>query len=721
MKNYILVILMAMLYLPLKAQHILKVKLKDEITKEPLPGAIARVAGTMNATAADENGALTLTHIPEGQQLIQFNFVGYEEKMDTLIFPQMDTLTVYLTPESDELDEIVVSSTRSSRTIHDIPSRMEFIAGEELEEKGNMKPGDIRMVLAESTGIQTQQTSATSANSSIRIQGLDGRYTQILKDGFPLYAGYAGGLGLLQTPPLDLKQIEVFKGSASTLYGGGAISGLVNLISKTPGHQKEMRFIVNGTSAGGLDVSGFYSKQWNKMGLTLFAARNSNIAYDPAKNGFSAIPQFERYTLNPKLFFNLSKRTAVIVGLNMNLEDRIGGDMKFIEGHGDSTHRYFEENKSQRISTQLSIEHKFGTCSHLTFKNSVSTFKRFIAIPDYTFDGRQNASYTEVSYSSHADKMEWVAGLNLVTDQFLESRVDTFPLRNYTQLVYGAFIQNTSKITNWLHIESGLRLDHVIDYTPVLLPRLSLLFKLSPKVTSRLGGGFGYKAPTIFTEESERIQYKNLLPIDGRNVLEKSYGCNGDMNYRTVLFDNQLTFTINQLFFYTFLNQPLTLINESNGTTRLINSNGHIDSKGAETNMKLGYKNFKLFLGYTYTDTKNHMDNISYIKTLTSKNRINSVLMYEVEEKWKLGLEAYYYSPQLLSDGATGRDYWLCGFMIERIWERLSVYINFENFLDSRQTRFSPIYTGPPTNPIFKDIYAPLDGFVVNGGLKIKL
>lgn len=721
MKNLILVILMVLLYQPLKSQHTLYAKVKDATTKEALPGVVARIAGTMNAVASDENGTITLTNIPEGLQLIQFNYISYKEKIDTLIFPQTDTITVYLFPESDELEEIVVSSTRSSRTIHDIPSRMEFIAGEELEEKGNMKPGDIRMVLAESTGIQTQQTSATSANSSIRIQGLDGRYTQILKDGFPLYAGYAGGLGLLQTPPLDLKQIEVFKGSASTLYGGGAISGLVNLISKTPGTENEIRFIANGTSANGLDISGFYSKQWNKIGVTIFAARNSNAAYDPAKIGFSAIPQFERYTLNPKLFLNLSPKTALTIGLNMNQEDRIGGDMKLIEGHGDSTHRYFEQNKTRRVSSQLGLEHKFGTCSHLTFKNSVSTFKRFIAIPDYTFDGRQNASYTEVSYSSHADKMEWVAGLNLVTDQFLESRVDTFPLRNYTQLVYGAFIQNTSKITNWLHIESGLRLDHVIDYTPVLLPRLSLLFKLSPKVTSRLGGGFGYKAPTIFTEESERIQYKNLLPIDGRNVLEKSYGCNGDMNYRTVLFDNQLTFTINQLFFYTFLNQPLTLINESNGTTRLINSNGHIDSKGAETNMKLGYKNFKLFLGYTYTDTKNHMDNISYIKTLTSKNRINSVLMYEVEEKWKLGLEAYYYSPQLLSDGTAGRDYWLCGFMIERIWERLSVYINFENFLDSRQTRFSPIYTGPPTNPIFKDIYAPLDGFVVNGGLKIKL
>ncbi len=90
------------------------------------------------------------------------------------------------------------------------------------------------MMLNESTGIQKQQISATSANASIRIQGLDGRYTQILKDGFPLYAGFSGGLGLLQTPPLDLKQVEIIKGSSSTLYGGGAIAGMVNFITKEP-------------------------------------------------------------------------------------------------------------------------------------------------------------------------------------------------------------------------------------------------------------------------------------------------------------------------------------------------------------------------------------------------------------------------------------------------------------------------------------------------------
>src|SRR5690606_28439203 len=140
----------------------------------------------------------------------------------------------------------------------------------ELAEKGNMKPGDIRMLLNESTGIQTQQTSATSYNSSIRIQGLDGKYTQLLRDGMPLYAGFSGGLSLMQIAPLDLKQVEVIKGGASTLYGGGAIAGLVNLISKTPQDDPELSFMLNGTSAMGLDASGFYSEKFGKIGPTIF-------------------------------------------------------------------------------------------------------------------------------------------------------------------------------------------------------------------------------------------------------------------------------------------------------------------------------------------------------------------------------------------------------------------------------------------------------------------
>ena len=95
--------------------------------------------------------------------------------------------------------------------------------------------------------------------------------------------------------------------------------------------------------------------------------------------------------------------------------------------------------------------------------------------------------------------------------------------------------------------------------------------------------------------------------------------------------------------------------------------------------------------------------------------------MYEIEEKWKIGLEAYYYSPQNLNDGSTGNNYWVFGAMIEKLWEHFSIYANFENFTDTRQTKFGSIYTGSISNPTFKDIYAPLDGFVINAGVKIKL
>lgn len=204
--------------------------------------------------------------------------------------------------DEEELEAIVVRSMRSSRVIEDIPSRVEVIAGEELAEKGNMKPGDIRMLLNESTGIQTQQTSATSYNSSIRIQGLDGKYTQLLRDGLPLYSGYSGGLSLMQIPPLDLAQVEVIKGSASTLYGGGAIAGLVNLISKRPSEDGDLDLMVNGTSALGLDVSAFYSEQFEKVGTTIFASFNKGTAYDPSSVGLTAIPEFDRITVNPKIF-----------------------------------------------------------------------------------------------------------------------------------------------------------------------------------------------------------------------------------------------------------------------------------------------------------------------------------------------------------------------------------------------------------------------------------
>ena len=705
------------------AQNTFKAVIKDSEKKEPLMGVTAQVTGTTIATTSDENGQIILTGIPNGLKEIQFSYIGFAQRTDSFNFPLEDTapIEILLYEQSEDLEEIVISSTRSTRTIQNIPTRIEFIGSEELDEKGNMKAGDIRTLLSESTGIQTQQTSATSANASIRIQGLDGRYTQILKDGFPLYAGAASGLGLLQTPPLDLKQVEIIKGSTSTLYGGGAIAGLVNLISKTPTEQRDLRFHLNGTSGRGLDINGFYGQKFKKIGTTIFASHNRNGAYDPAQIGLSAIPKFERYVLNPKLFVYFNDKTKMNFGINTTIENRLGGDMLYIKGKGDNTHQYFEENKTQRYSTQFVFDHTVNENSFVQIKNSVSYFNRNTAIPNYEFEGTQTATFTEASYTHSKEKSEWVTGVNIWTDNFKEKQITAFPLRDYTHTTFGAFVQNSFKATDWLQLETGLRTDYVIDYGAVFLPRISALFQIANGLTSRIGGGFGYKTPTIFTEESERIQYQNVMPInDKTNKLERSYGANADINYRTNIGDDW-TFSINQLFFYTYLDNPLLLQNPSANLYQFINSSGYIHTKGTETNIKIGYDDFKLFLGYTFTDTRLIENGTTTENPLTPKHRINSVLMYEIEDKWKIGLEAYYFSPQKLNDGTTGKDYVICGFMAEKIWERFSLYINFENFLDTRQTRFDNIYTGTITNPVFKDIYAPLDGFVINGGIKFKL
>jgi iron complex outermembrane receptor protein len=351
----------------------------------------------------------------------------------------------------------------------------------------------------------------------------------------------------------------------------------------------------------------------------------------------------------------------------------------------------------------------------------VSYYNRSIQIPDYLFSGVQLSSYSELNFNYKEEKSEWIGGINFLTDKFTQDKHDSIIPVNYNQNTIGGFVQNTWNASKTITLETGLRGDYQNDYRFFLLPRLSALFKINNHLTSRIGGGMGYKIPSVFTEDAEKIQFKNVLPINIKNTdAEKSYGANFDINYRTTLFNNKVSFSINQLFFYTRINNPLVLTQLTNGYYEYLQPEGLIDTKGIETNLKLTFKNLKLFIGYTFADAKEHYTTTTEFP-LVAKHRLNNVLVYEIEDKLKVGLEAYYYSPQKLNDGATGKAYWLTGFMIEKLWKHFSIFANFENFSDIRQTRFDTIYTGTITNPVFRDIYAPVDGFVLNAGFKIKL
>jgi len=692
----------------------LMIIVRNAENKEPLAGATASIPQLQRIVRADSLGVVVFERLAGGTYQIAISYVGFEEQRIKVTVPQL-LFEVLLEVSEEGEEEIIIQATRTSRTIANTPTRIEVISGEELAEKGNMRPGNIQMLLNESTGIQTQVTSATSANASIRIQGLDGRYTQILKDGFPLYAGFSGGLSIMQIPPLDLRQVEVIKGSSSTLYGGGAIAGLVNLVSKLPGEKRELSFLGNATTAGGFDLSGFYSEKYGKIGSTVFISRNSGMPYDPAGIGLTAIPSFERYTVNPRLFF-YGKRTSANVGFSYAIEDRVGGSIDYIKNNRPG---YYEQNNTDRFTTQVSLTHRISDRAVFNVKSSYNRFLRNIEIPAYRFQGVQQSGFSELTYSNQGTRSEWVLGLNMLTDKFDEEPLSADPLRNYSVNTYGLFVQNQWSPVYFFTLETGMRLDHVDDLGLQLLPRFSAMLRFSPDLTVRIGGGLGYKTPTVFNEEAERIQFRGIRPINisiAEN--ERSVGSNLDINYRRHFGD--LGFSLNHLFFYTRLNRPL-ILTDNGGELQFVNTAGYMDTRGMETNVRLTYGDWKLFAGYTYADVNTHYNGQKEWFTLTTRHRLNNVLMYEKDEKWKAGLEAYYFSPQRLSDGAMGRPYWIMGLMGERSWESFSLFVNLENFTDSRQTRFDTIFTGSVADPTFRDVYAPMEGFIANGGVKLRL
>ncbi|NNF85101.1 MAG: TonB-dependent receptor [Winogradskyella sp.] len=720
MNKYLLSIkLILILCLSLQAQTSdIQIKVLTEAENEPLLGATVYFEALEKGAVTDFDGIATFTEIPDGQHQIIISFLGFETFETTVQIPSNTALVFKLKEGDNQLDAVVLQSSRSTRTVRKIPTRIEFIGVEELGEKAIMNPTNISMVLRESTGIQMQQTSLSSGSTNIRIQGLDGRYTQLLRDGFPLYGGFSSGLSILQIPPLDLQQFEIIKGSSSTLYGGGAIAGLVNMVSKTPDFEPALDIMLTQTQALGSTANVFYSKRNEKFGISLYGSGHYQKAYDPEDDGFSNLPKTTSISFNPKLFYYPSEKTTLWFGLNGTYDDRIGGDMTKIESGENGIHQYTEENNSKRLSSQLVYQTKLDSISSLEFKNSVSFFDRNLTVPDFNFDGKQTNTFTEISYNTASEKTDWIVGANLYTSNFDEN--DNAPLqRDQKDVTFGAFANNIYDLSeNWI-LETGLRADYNTDFGFFPLPRISLLYKNDSGFSSRIGGGLGYKIPDIFTEEAEYINFENVLAIDKSTVdAERSYGVNFDVNYQTRLFD-EIGFSINQLFYVTAINDGLLLNSTDNGLFQFENATDEILSKGAETNIKFTYKDFRWFLNYALIDTK-----LNYLpgnpqKPLTAKHNAGSVLMYE-SEKWRIGYETYYTGKQFLSNGTETTDFVTMGLLVMRNFKLGSLFVNFENFTDRRQSRFSPLVLPPHDNPVFPEIYAPTDGFIFSVGLIIK-
>lgn len=216
------------------------------------------------------------------------------------------------------------------------------------------------------------------------------------------------------------------------------------------------------------------------------------------------------------------------------------------------------------------------------------------------------------------------------------------------------------------------------------------------------------------------MQFQNVLPLNNVRS-ERSYGGTADVNY-TAALTRDLSFSLNQMFFITRINNALSLTNDISGNYFFRNESKPVVSKGFETNAKLIFKkHLKLFAGYTFTDAKAKYFSGNQYLTLIAKNKLNLALVYEKEKDFKIGLEGYYTDKQYLGNGSSTPFFWEFGAAAEKTFKKITLFVNAENFTDTRQSSYKSVANPPHNAPSFDEIWTHTEGFVFNGGIKLKL
>ena len=617
--------------------------------------------------------------------------------------------------DEEEQDEIIVQGTRTRRRVQDEPIRVEVITREEIEEKLLMRPGNIGMLVNETPGVRVQVTSPALGAANIRIRGMEGRYTQLLADGLPLYGGQTSSLGLLQIPPTDLGQVEVIKGAASALYGSSALGGVINLVSRRPGEALEGETLANLTTRSGRDLTAYLSSPlgggWSAS-LTGGAHRQSR--HDLDGDGWIDIPFYERFTARPRLFWEGANGAKAFLTLGAMTEERVGGTLP---GRTTPDGRPFRQAQdTDRFDAGLTAELPVEAVGTFHLRASGMTQGHRHVFGDVVEDDRHATAFAEASLAGEAGATSWVGGLAFQTDRF---RSDTFPAFGYGYDVPGLFGQVEQELSPELTLAGSARLDFHSDYGTQFSPRLSALYRPGPW-TVRASLGRGFYAPTPFVEEIEAAGLSRLEPL-GALKAETAQTASMDIGYGRGPIEASLS------LFASNVDNATRLEAIASNRVRLVNVDGATRIRGSELLLRYRRDGFTITGSYVFLDATEPGDAGSDRRRvpLTPRHAAGMVAMWEKHGRGRIGLEAYYTGTQALEDNpyrTQSRPYLHVGILGEIVLGRVSLFANAENILGVRQTRYDPLLLPQraPSGQWTVDVWAPTEGFVLNAGLRLR-
>lgn len=544
----------------------------DSKTGEHIPYATLEIKGTTISTISDATGHFLLKNLPQGAHILKASSTGYLSIEKEVFVEDKKTVEIKLSlePQILEIDEVVVTGSRSQTNRRESSSIVNVVSAKLFEKTAS---NNVAEVLNFQPGLRVEYSCSNCGVPQLRINGLEGQYSQILLDSRPIFSSLATVYGLEQLPAGMIERVEVIRGGGSALFGSNAIGGVVNIITKEPTRStltlsNNTGFTDHGSADVNTTLNGALVTDDGRAGIYLFGMVKSRDSYDRNGDGFSEIPKINSETVGFRGYYKLNNTSRLTAEYHHISEFRRGGNLMDRPPHeadiaeqlrhkidgGGLRYDFMSLDYKHKVSVYASLqnidrESYFGTQKNI---NAYGTTKDFtvigggqytLSMDRFLFLPAQLTVGAEYSDNYLVDKM---LGYNRTIDQ--------------RSLCYGIFLQNEWR-SEKLSLLIGARLDkHNKVANPIVSPRLNVRYTPIKELGFRLSYASGYRAPQAYEEDLHVAAVGGevaIISIDPNLRPEYSHSVSGSVDWYQRLGSMEINLLIEG--FYTNLNDVFKL------------------------------------------------------------------------------------------------------------------------------------------------------------------
>jgi len=501
-------------------------------TGKVVPGATVEIPAQKLRATTGPKGTVLLK-VPFGTTEMRVTAPGFSAYQETVTFDEASAqagLTVFMTYD---LGEVVVTGATEEKLVSEAPVRTQVIEREAIERKG---AANLAQALKHTTGVRVENNCQNCNFTEVRLNGMDGRYSQVLINGRPVFSTLAGVYGLEEIPSEMVDRIEVVKGGGSALYGGGAVAGVINVITKRPdrtfGDLRAGGFTLQGQWGGHFfgGTAGLVNEK-KTLALALSGSIHSRDAFDANGDGFSDIGMFRQYGVSGDLFWDPFPGGTLTLRIQAIGERRRGGDHldrpefdAAVSEGGTILRQGGELRWRHALRSGLSYEfgYTFGHTSRDSYyggggdiqppsadENDVAKWKEFVAAKQ-----RAMSAYGHTRNPVHfgdalihvplrlLGEMVFTAGAQVQVEQLSDSFPAYSRKTDATYWDVAGLAELDWRPADWNETILGVRAGKNSEISgAVATPRLAVVFKPLPWLRMRTSFSTGYRAPQVFDED----------------------------------------------------------------------------------------------------------------------------------------------------------------------------------------------------------------------------